>query len=80
MKEEDNFGEADLPFAFLIRNGRIESIVLLQMDGCITRDELKQALRLAKKGAMEIYKLQREAILRRYILEEIDELSGDENA
>ncbi len=80
MKEEDNFGEADLPFAFLIRNGRIESIVLLQMDGCITRDELKQALRLAKKGAMEIYKLQREAILRRYILEEIDEPSGDENA
>ena len=70
MKEEDNYGEADVPFAFLIRNGKIESIALLQMDGCMTKSEVKEALRLAKKGAMEIYKLQREAIMRRYIIEE----------
>ncbi len=70
MKDEDNFGEADMPFAFLIRNGKIESIALLQMDGSLTKDEVKEALKLAKKGAMEIYKLQREAILKRYIEEE----------
>ncbi|MEM0330469.1 MAG: exosome complex exonuclease Rrp41, partial [Archaeoglobaceae archaeon] len=50
MKEEDNFGEADMPFAFLIRGGKIESIALLQMDGRMTRDEIKEAIKLAKKG------------------------------
>ncbi len=78
MKEEDNFGEADLPFAFLIRGGRIESIALLQMDGMMTRDEILEALKLAKKGAMKIYQMQREAIIRKYIEEEVDE-QGDVN-
>ena len=83
MKEEDNFGEADMPFAFLIRNGRIESIALLQMDGRMTKDEIRQAIELAKKGALQIYQMQREAILRRYIKvgEEMDEIAeGDEDA
>ena len=70
MKEEDYYGEADIPFAFLIRNGKIESITLLQMDGRVTAEELRQALQLAKKGAMQIYQLQREAIMRKYIREE----------
>jgi len=70
MKEEDNYGEADIPFAFLIRNGKIESITLLQMDGRVSKEELKKALEMAKKGAMQIYQLQREAILRKYIKEE----------
>jgi exosome complex component RRP41 len=70
MKEEDNYGEADIPFAFLIRNGKIESITLLQMDGRVSKEELKMALEIAKKGAMQIYQLQREAILKKYIREE----------
>ncbi|MCS7130010.1 MAG: exosome complex exonuclease Rrp41 [Archaeoglobaceae archaeon] len=70
MKEEDNFGEADMPFAFLIRGGKIESIALLQMDGRMTREEIKEALNLAKKGAMEIYNLQREAIMKQFVEEE----------
>ncbi|ADC64482.1 exosome complex exonuclease 1 [Ferroglobus placidus DSM 10642] len=73
MKEEDNYGEADIPFAFFIRNGKIESIALLQMDGRVTKEELMQAVELAKKGAMEIYKLQREAIMRKYRVEEEEE-------
>jgi hypothetical protein len=40
------------------------------MDGNLTRNEVLQALQLAKKGAMEIYRLQRDAIMRRYIEEE----------
>ncbi|HIP62594.1 MAG TPA: exosome complex exonuclease Rrp41, partial [Archaeoglobus profundus] len=72
MKEEDNYGEADIPFAFLIRNGKIEAITLLQMDGKVTPDELREALKLAKKGAMQIYQLQREAIMRKYIKEEVE--------
>ncbi|RLI85909.1 MAG: exosome complex exonuclease Rrp41 [Archaeoglobales archaeon] len=70
MKEEDNYGEADVPFAFLIRSGKIESITLLQMDGRMTAEELKKALELAKKGAMEIYAVQRDAIMRKYRSEE----------
>ena len=66
MKEEDNYGEADLPFAFVIRNGKIESIALLQMDGNMSKDEIRKGLELAKKGAMEIYQLQREAIMSKY--------------
>jgi exosome complex component RRP41 len=74
MKEEDNFGEADMPFAFLIRGGKIESIALLQMDGRMTKAEIKEALNLAKKGAMEIYNMQREAIMKQFVEE------GEENA
>ncbi|AEA47062.1 exosome complex exonuclease Rrp41 [Archaeoglobus veneficus] len=70
MKEEDNYGEADVPFAFLIRNGKIESIALLQMDGKMSAEEMKKALELAKKGAMQIYNIQREAIMRKYSREE----------
>lgn len=70
MKEEDYYGEADIPFAFLIRNGKIESITLLQMDGRVTREELKMALEIAKKGAMQIYQMQREAIIKKYVKEE----------
>jgi exosome complex component RRP41 len=73
MKEEDNYGQADIPFAFLIRNGKIESITLLQMDGKVTAEELRRALDLAKKGAMHIYQLQREAILKKYTIEEVME-------
>ncbi|MDI9645910.1 MAG: exosome complex exonuclease Rrp41 [Archaeoglobales archaeon] len=80
MKEEDNYGEADMPFAFLIRNSKIESIALIQMDGQMTKEEIKMALELAKKGAMEIYKLQREAIMKRYVTEEgieVEEVNTD---
>lgn len=73
MKDEDYYGEADIPFAFLIRNGKVEDIALLQMDGRVTLEELKLALKLAKKGAMQIYQLQRDALLRKYVGEEVME-------
>jgi exosome complex component RRP41 len=73
MKEEDNLGEADIPFAFVIRNGRIESIALIQMDGKLTAEEMKKATEIAKRGAMRIYNLQREAIMKRYETIEIEE-------
>uniref|UniRef100_A0A7C3UJR5 Exosome complex component Rrp41 n=1 Tax=Geoglobus ahangari TaxID=113653 RepID=A0A7C3UJR5_9EURY len=72
-KEEDFYGEADIPFAFFIRNDKIESIALLQMDGRVTKSELMEALQMAKKGALEIYRMQKEAIKSRYIIEEADE-------
>ncbi|MEM2924700.1 MAG: exosome complex exonuclease Rrp41 [Methanocellales archaeon] len=62
-KEEDNYGQADMPVA-ITQNG---DIVLLQMDGHLTKEEFAKALQLAKKGCREIYKLQREALIKKYL-------------
>jgi exosome complex component RRP41 len=59
MKEEDNFGECDLPLAIVPRT---QEVVLLQQDGKLTKDEFDQALDLAYKGCMQVYELQRKAL------------------
>jgi exosome complex component RRP41 len=60
MKEEDNFGESDLPVAVIPRK---KEVVLLQMDGKLTQDEFGKAFRLAVDGAMRVYELQKKALL-----------------
>jgi exosome complex component RRP41 len=60
MKEEDNYGECDLPLAVIPRK---KEVVLLQMDGRLTRDEFKKAYKLAVDGALKIYEMQKEALL-----------------
>ncbi|MCK4433183.1 MAG: exosome complex exonuclease Rrp41 [Methanomicrobia archaeon] len=62
-KEEDNFGESDLPIAMIPRT---EEISLLQMDGNLTEKELKEALHLAQKGCKIIYEKQKEALREKY--------------
>jgi len=62
-KEEDNFGEADLPMGIAPRTNEV---VLLQMDGHLTYDEFEQALAYNLQAAQVIAKIQREALLRRY--------------
>jgi len=62
MKEEDNFGEADVPIA-MTAGGKITH---LQMDGNLTRDEFYEALKLAKIGCDKVYKLQRQALIEKY--------------
>jgi exosome complex component RRP41 len=62
MKEEDNFGQADLPIA-MTPNG---DITLMQMDGNLTPDEFRQAVTMAMKGAKDIYELQRRALVAKY--------------
>ncbi|RLG89709.1 MAG: exosome complex exonuclease Rrp41, partial [Thermoprotei archaeon] len=54
---EDEFGEADMPIGYA---AGIEEIVLLQLNGVLTREEFVKALELAKKGAEQIYKLMKE--------------------
>ncbi|RLI85557.1 MAG: exosome complex exonuclease Rrp41 [Candidatus Altiarchaeales archaeon] len=60
MKEEDNYGECDLPLAIIPRKGEV---VLLQMDGKLTKDEFKKAYELAFKGAMKVYEMQKNTLL-----------------
>ncbi len=62
-KEEDNFGEADLPIGIMPST---DEIVLLQMDGDMTREELETALDLAFDACHEINELQKEALKTRY--------------
>lgn len=62
-KEEDNEGEADVPVAII---PRLNQITLLQMDGKLTEEELESAVKLAMKGCEDVYKLQIDALKRKY--------------
>jgi exosome complex component RRP41 len=62
-KEEDNFGEADLPVAILPRT---DEIILLQMDGHLTEDEFLEALGMAMKACHQIEKIEKEALMKKY--------------
>lgn len=50
---------ADIPVAMLSDTGKIS---LLQMDGNVTKEDLKKALELAKKCCSQINKVQKEAL------------------
>jgi len=60
---EDNNSEADIAFAMM--PGK-DKITLLQMDGTLTKDELKQALDLARTFCKQIYKLQKKTLKEKY--------------
>jgi len=62
-KEEDNFGEADIPVGYVPRT---KEIVLLQMDGDLTHDEYTKGLNMAINGCEKVYEIQRDALKRRY--------------
>ncbi|HWG90424.1 MAG TPA: exosome complex exonuclease Rrp41 [Candidatus Thermoplasmatota archaeon] len=62
-REEDNFGETDLPLAFNMKTGEI---VLMQQDGIFTEEELDQAISLAEEASKKIYELQKNALLKKY--------------
>ena len=62
-KEEDNFGEADLPLAVLPAT---EEVVLMQMDGELTPDEFEEAFNMAIEGCKQVYEVQRNALKNRY--------------
>lgn len=65
-KEEDNYGEADMPMALVPKSGRL---VLLQMEGHMTRSELAEALDMGVKGCEKIYEIQKEALRNRYSID-----------
>ncbi len=60
---EDKYGEADLPVAMA---PRLNSIVLLQLNGRLSREEFQKAMALAREGISKIYQMQREALKRKY--------------
>jgi len=64
-KEEEDYpdGMADVPVAMMPRKGEI---TLLQDDGFLTKEQLKEILELASKACKEINKIQREALKEKY--------------
>ncbi|MFQ5815150.1 MAG: exosome complex exonuclease Rrp41 [Candidatus Hydrothermarchaeaceae archaeon] len=60
---EDNYGEADLPVALVPKK---DEVVLLQMDGNLSKKEFKEAFDLAIGGCKKVYELQKEALRARY--------------
>ncbi|WP_297420618.1 exosome complex exonuclease Rrp41 [Thermococcus sp.] len=73
-KDEDNYGESDIPVAIMpLKN----DITLLQMDGYLTREEFMEAVKLAIKGAKAVYQKQREALREKY-LKIAEEVGGNE--
>lgn len=62
-KDEDNYGESDVPMAITHRD---KQIVLMQMDGLLTRDELAQSIDDAIEGADKVYEMQAEALKKSY--------------
>jgi len=66
--EEDSHEHGvDIPVAVLHNS---KQIALLQMDGEITPDELRQAIELAKKASDEIYEAQKAALKDKFLFKE----------
>ena len=63
MKEEDNYGQADMPIAMTVKDGKI---TLIQMDGDLTKEEFEKGLELAISGCKEIYEIQKKALMGAY--------------
>jgi len=74
-KEEDNYGQADVPIAMIPRTGEI---LLLQMDGHLTVAEYNKAMEYAVPALEQIYQLQKDALRRRYASTETAEESADD--
>jgi exosome complex component RRP41 len=62
-KDEDNYGESDVPMAITSKGGEI---VLLQMDGLLTREELARNLDEGIEACAKVYELQADALRRSY--------------
>lgn len=58
-REEDNFGQSDLPIALSSRSG---DILLLQMDGLMTREEVRKALDLAYESSKKVHTIQSDSL------------------
>jgi len=63
MQEEDNFGQGDMPMGYIPSR---DEIVLLQLDGEFTKEELEQAKTFAMEGCRKVYELQKEALKKKY--------------
>src|SRR5271170_818473 len=62
-KIEDNYSDADMPIVLSPRTG---DILLLQMDGTLTKDEIQKGMAMVNKAGEKITKLQSDALKESY--------------
>lgn len=58
-KLEDNFGQSDMPLAFSAKD---KKLVLVQMDGLLTKEEILKVIEMCEKGSDKITELQKNAL------------------
>jgi exosome complex component RRP41 len=61
--KEDNYSEADIPVAFMPRK---KEITLLQMDGRLAPEEIKNIINMILKTGEKVYEKQKEALKKKY--------------
>lgn len=66
-KAEDNLGQSDMPLAISHRDRKL---LLVQMDGLLTKDEIAQMLEMAEKSCDDLHVIQSDALKRVYEGEE----------
>jgi len=62
-KAEDNFGQSDMPMAI---SSRDKKLLLLQMDGLLTKEEIIQMVEMAERGCDKVNVIQTDALKRFY--------------
>lgn len=62
-KDEDNLGQSDVPIAL---SKRKKEILLLQMDGLLTKEEIAEILRMAEDATDKVEKVQEDAVKKGY--------------
>jgi exosome complex component RRP41 len=62
-KIEDNYSDADMPVAIAPRSG---DMLLLQMDGALTKEQVSEGLAMVRKAGETIVRAQREALEAKY--------------
>jgi exosome complex component RRP41 len=65
--EDCEVGISDIPIAYI---PSMDKFSLLQLDGEVPKEDLKKVLEIAKQKAMEIYKVQQEALKAKFAPEE----------
>lgn len=72
---EDQYGEGDMPIAMMPRLGEV---TLMQADGRYTREEILEALKMAREAIMKLYEEQKRALRERYSRVPAEVESGEE--
>jgi exosome complex component RRP41 len=60
---EDNYSDSDMPMAFSPKDGKL---LLVQMDGNLTKEEVRKSIEMARDAGKIIGKVQRDALLEVY--------------
>ncbi len=66
---EDKYGEADMPIAIA---PQLDSIVLLQLNGRMTADEIEEGIKMAQSAIKKIQEIQVDALKRNYMVEGVE--------